>query len=64
VSIVYLLWRAFLEIMIQLLRHAVNRKHFNIGRNGNVPTRQTILNRVAQFGSTATSLSKKNPGRP
>jgi hypothetical protein len=65
VSVVHLLWKALLIIMIQLLRHNVNfRKHFNIGRNGKVLKRQTILNRVNQFRSTASALSKKNPGRP
>jgi hypothetical protein len=40
------------------------RKHFNIGRNGKVPTRQTILNWISKFRSTASALPKKNPGRP
>jgi hypothetical protein len=40
------------------------RKHFDTGRNGKVPMRQTILNWVSRFRSTASALSKKNPGRP
>jgi hypothetical protein len=32
----------------------VFRRHFDIGRNGKVPTRQTILNWVTQFGTTAS----------
>jgi hypothetical protein len=31
------------------------RKHFNIGRHGKVPMRQTILIWVSQFGSTASA---------
>jgi len=42
----------------------VFRRHFDIGRNGKVPTRQTILNRVAQFRTTASMVNKKPPGRP
>jgi hypothetical protein len=40
------------------------RKHFNIGRNCKVLTRQTILNWVRQFRSTASALPKKNLGHP
>ena len=39
------------------MRH-VFRRHFDIGRNGNVPTRQTILNWVTQFRTTAPSVNK------
>ena len=42
----------------------VFRRHFNIGRNGKVPTRQTILNWVKQFRETASATSTKPPGRP
>jgi hypothetical protein len=55
VSFMHLLWRAFLKIMIQ---------HCNIGRNGKVPMRQTILNWVSQLRSTVSALPKKNPGCP
>jgi hypothetical protein len=39
-------------------------RHFDIGRNGKVPTRQTILNWVTQFRTTASVVNKKPPGRP
>ena len=42
----------------------VFRRHFDIGRNGKVPTRQTILNWVKQFRTTASVVNKKPPGRP
>ena len=42
----------------------VFRRHFDIGRNGNVPTRQTILNWVTQFRTTASIVNKKIPGHP
>jgi hypothetical protein len=32
----------------------VFRRHFDIGRNGKVPTRQTILNWITQFRTTAS----------
>ena len=41
----------------------VFRRHFDIGRNGKVPTRQTILNWVTQFRTTASIVNKKPPGR-
>jgi hypothetical protein len=59
VGIVHFLWRAFLKIMIQLLTHNVN-----LGRNGKVPTGQTVLNWIIQFRSTASPLPKDNHGRP
>ena len=31
------------------------RRHFNIGRNGQVPTQQTILNWVKNFRATASA---------
>ena len=40
------------------------RRHFDIGRNGKFPTRQTILNWVTQFRTTAPIVNKKPPGRP
>jgi hypothetical protein len=42
------------------------KKHLSIGRNGMVPTSQTILNLVNQFRSTTSTstLPKKNPGPP
>ena len=40
----------------------VFRRHFDIGRNGNVPTRQTILHWVTQFRTTASIVNKKPPG--
>ena len=40
------------------------RRHFDIGRNGNVPTRQRILNWVTQFRTNASIVNKKPPGRP
>jgi hypothetical protein len=64
VGIVYLLWRAFLKIMIQLLRQREFMKHFDITRNNKVPMRQTILNCISQFRSTAFALPKKNPFYP
>ena len=42
----------------------VFRRHFDIGRNGKVPTRQTILNWVTQFGTTASIVKQKPPRRP
>jgi hypothetical protein len=42
----------------------VFRRHFDIERNGKVPTRQTILNWVTQFRTTASIVNKKPPGRP
>jgi hypothetical protein len=39
-------------------------KHFNIGRNGKVSTRQTILNWASQFRSTAFAMPKYTPRRP
>jgi len=42
----------------------VFRIHFDIGRNGKVPTSQTILNWVTQFRTTASIVNKKLPGRP
>jgi hypothetical protein len=42
----------------------VFQRHFDIGRNGKVPTRQTILNWVKQFKTTASVVNKKPPVRP
>jgi len=42
----------------------VFRRHFDIGRNGKVPTCQTILNWVTQFRTTASIVNKRPPGRP
>ena len=42
----------------------VFRRYFDIGRNGKVPTRQTILNWITQFRTTASIVNKKPPGRP
>ena len=39
-------------------------RHFDIGRNGKVPTCQTILNWVTQFRTTASIVNKKPSGRP
>jgi hypothetical protein len=39
-------------------------RHFDIGRNGKVPTHQTILNWVTQFRTTASNVNKKPSGRP
>jgi hypothetical protein len=39
------------------------RKHHSTESNGKVPMRQTILNWVSQFRSTASALSE-NPARP
>jgi hypothetical protein len=41
----------------------VFRRHFDIGRNGKVPTRHTILNWVIQFRTTASIVNKKPSGR-
>jgi hypothetical protein len=41
----------------------VFRRHFDIGMNGKVPTRQTILNWVTQFKITASIVDKKAPRR-
>jgi hypothetical protein len=38
------------------------RRHFDIGSNGKVPTRQTRLNCVTQFRTTASIVDKKPPG--
>jgi len=42
----------------------VFRRHFDIGRIGKVPTRQTILNWFKQFRTTSSIVNKKPPGRP
>jgi len=42
----------------------VFRRHFDIGRNGKVPTRHTILNWVTQFRTTASIANKNSPSRP
>jgi len=42
----------------------VFRRHFDIGRNEKVPTRQTLLNWFTQFRTTASIVNKKPPGRP
>jgi len=42
----------------------VFRRHFDIGRNEKVPTRQTTLNWVTQFRTTTSIVNKKPPGRP
>ena len=42
----------------------VFRRHFDIGRNGKVPTCQTILNWVTQFRTSASIVNKKPPGHP
>jgi len=42
----------------------VFRRRFDVGRNGKVPTRQTILNWVTQFKTTTSIVNKKPPGRP
>jgi hypothetical protein len=42
----------------------VFRRHLDIGRNGKVPTLQTILKWVTQFRTTAFIVDKKPPGRP
>ena len=47
-----------------IVTQRVFRRHFDIRRNGKVPTRQTILNWVTQFRTTASIVDKKPPGRP
>ena len=42
----------------------VFRRHFDIGRNGKVPTRQTILNWATQYRTNASIVNRKPPGRP
>jgi hypothetical protein len=42
----------------------VFRRNFDIGRNGRVPTRQTILNWVKEFRTTASAVDRKSPGHP
>ena len=42
----------------------VFRRHFDIGRKGKIPTRQTILNWVTQFRTITSIVNKKPPGRP
>ena len=37
-------------------------RHFDIRRNGKVPTHQTILNWITQFRTTAFIVNKKPPG--
>ena len=46
------------------VKKCVFRRHFDIGRNGKVLTRQTILNWVTQFRTTASIVNKKPPGHP
>lgn len=41
----------------------VFRRHFNLGRHGAVPTRQTIINWVNALRTTASATNKKPPGR-
>jgi len=40
------------------------RTHFRIRPNDDVPTRKTILQWVAKFGQTGSTLNRKPPGRP
>jgi len=47
-----------------IVTQRVFRRHFDIGRNGKVPTRQTILNWVTQFRTTASTVNKKPPVSP
>jgi transposase len=47
-----------------IVTQRVFRRHFDIGRNGKVPTRQTILNWVTKFRTTASIVDKKPSGRP
>jgi transposase len=47
-----------------IVTQRVFRRHFDIGRSGKVPTRQTILNWVTQFRTTASIVNKKPSGRP
>ncbi|KAJ4429950.1 hypothetical protein ANN_22154 [Periplaneta americana] len=44
--------------------HCVLRgTHFDIGRHARIPTRNTILQWVASFRTTGSTLKKKSPGR-
>jgi hypothetical protein len=54
----------FLNNCSATVTQRVFRRHFDIGRNGKVPTRQTILNWVTQFRTTAAIVNKKPSGRP
>jgi hypothetical protein len=64
-SIERLLWKRFFENNDSAtVTRRVLRRHFDIGSNGKVPTRRTILNWVTQFRTTAAIANKKPPGRP
>src|SRR5436190_6449323 len=38
------------------------RRHFNVGRHGHIPCRNTILKWVENFRSTASASKRKPPG--
>ena len=60
-----LLWkRLFKNNDSATVTQRVFRRHFAIGRNGKVPTLQTILNWVTKFRTTASIINKKSPGLP
>ena len=42
----------------------VFRRHFDIGGNGKVPIRKTILNWVTRFRTAASVVNKEPSGRP
>jgi hypothetical protein len=55
-----LLWKRFFKNNDSTtVTQRVFRRHFDILKNGNVPTRQTILNWVTQFRTTASIVNKK-----
>jgi hypothetical protein len=63
-SVECLLWKRFKPNGSATVTQRVFRRYFDIGRNGKIPTRQTILNWVTQFRTTASIVNKKPSGRP
>ncbi|KAJ4425605.1 hypothetical protein ANN_27801, partial [Periplaneta americana] len=47
-----------------MITQRVFSRHFEIGRNGKIPTLQMILNWLRQFRTTASVRNKRPPGRP
>jgi len=59
-----LLWKRFFKNNDTVaVTQRVFRRHFDIGRNGKVPTRRTILNWVTQVSTTASIVNMNPPGR-
>jgi hypothetical protein len=57
-----LLLRCFLRLVTVTLTERCFRVRFNVGRHGEVPSRNTILMWIANFRSTGSALKTKPPG--